>query len=64
MSVAEMKLAVIKEIGKLEDENLIKEILTLLTNVSEKKGDKTYNLSQHFEAINKQYGKVLEKLAK
>lgn len=64
MSVAEMKLAAINEITKIDDELVLKAVLEHLTNLSIQKTDHTYNLSQHFEAISQQYGAVLEKLAK
>lgn len=64
MSVAEMKLAAINEISKLNDENAIKEILEHLVRLSSSKSEKQYNLSQHFDEITNKYGKVLEKLAK
>ena len=64
MSVAEMKLAAINEITKIDDELILKGVLEHLTNLSIQKTDQPYNLSQHFEAISQQYGAVLEKLAK
>jgi hypothetical protein len=63
MSVAEMKLAAITEIGKLTDENAIKEILEHLAKISTVKADKVLNPSQHFDKVKAQYGNVLQKLA-
>ena len=63
MSVAEMKLAAISEIGKLDDEQSVKEILEHLAKLSSGQTDKTYNLSKHFDTVANKYGKVLEKLA-
>jgi len=45
MSVAEMKLAAINEISKLEDENSVKEILEHLAKLSTGKQEKIYDLS-------------------
>ena len=63
MSVAEMKLAAINEITKLDNEYAVKEILEHLARLSELQNDKAYNLSQHFETVSNKYGRVLEKLA-
>ena len=63
MSVAEMKLAAINEISKLDDENAIKEILEHLAKISFSKENKVFNLSQHYDKIVAQYGDVLKKLA-
>lgn len=63
MSVAEMKLAAINEIAKLNDESAIKEILDHLAKLSSNQNETKYNLSQHFDEVAKRYGKVLEKLA-
>lgn len=63
MSIAEMKLAAINEISKLEDEKTIKEILEHLAKISLSKDDKTLNLSQHYEKVKEKYGNVLQKLA-
>ena len=63
MSVAKMKLAAINEITKLNDEDSIKEILNHLAKLSAGLQGRTYNLSQHFDAVANKYGKVLEKLA-
>jgi len=59
-----MKLAAINEIAKLDNELAVKEILEHLVKLSKSQKDKVYNLSQHFEKISNDYGKVLEKLAK
>jgi hypothetical protein len=63
MSVAEMKLIAIAEIGKLETEDAVKEILTHLKSISHINENKIHNLTQHFDTIQKQYGNVLKKLA-
>jgi hypothetical protein len=63
MSVAEMKIAAINEITKLDNEKALKEILEHLAKLSVPVNEKVYNLSQHFEEIAGKYGKVLEKLA-
>jgi hypothetical protein len=63
MSVAEMKLAAINEIGKLEDANEVKEILEHLAKISSAKEEKTFNLSQHYNKVKEQYSNVLQKLA-
>lgn len=61
MSIAEMKLAAISEITNLNDEKSLQEVLSVLADFSKK--ENALNLSQHYENIKKQYGKVLEKLA-
>jgi len=63
MSVAEMKIAAINEITKLDNEKALKEILEHLAKLSAPANEKAYNLSQHFDEIAGRYGKVLEKLA-
>lgn len=63
MSVAEMKIAAINEITKLDNEKALKEILEHLAKLSTPVDEKAYNLSKHFEAVAGRYGKVLEKLA-
>jgi ArsR family metal-binding transcriptional regulator len=63
MSVAEMKLIAIAEIGKLEDENAVKEILEHLKVIIDTNENKAHDLSQHYDTIQKQYGDVLKKLA-
>ena len=63
MSAAEMKIAAINEITKLDNEKALKEILEHLAKLSAPVNEKTHNLSQHFEEIADRYGKVLEKLA-
>jgi hypothetical protein len=63
MSIAEMKLAAITEISKLNDESAIKEILDHLAKLSSNQNETMHNLSQHFDEVAKRYGKVLEKLA-
>lgn len=63
MSVAEMKLAAINEISKLDSEAAVKEILEHLAKMSLAKENKTLNLSQHYDKAVEQYGNVLQKLA-
>ena len=64
MSIAEMKLLAINEIAKLEDENAVKEILDHLAKFIKDDNDvKSLNLSQHYEAVKKQFGNTLQKLA-
>ncbi len=63
MSVAEMKLAAIDEITKINDENSLKELLAFLSNKSILTEAKQVNLFQHYETIKGKYGDVLEKLA-
>ncbi len=63
MSVAEMKLAAINEISKLEDENEVKEILEHLAKLSATKDSTALNLSQHYSKVKEQYSNVLKKLA-
>ena len=63
MSVAELKLAAINEISKLESEAAVKEILEHLAKMSFAKENETLNLSQHYDKVVAQYGNVLQKLA-
>ncbi len=63
MSVAEMKIAAINEITKLDNEKALKEILEHLAKLAVPASENVYNLSQHFEEVAGKYGKVLEKLA-
>ncbi len=63
MSVAEMQLAAIKEISRLEDEKMLKEILAYLANASSADTGKILNLSRHYDKVKEQYGAVLQKLA-
>lgn len=62
MSVAEMKLAAIQEIGKLKNENDIKNILEQLLKLSSE-SEPMLHLSGHYDKIKAQYGDVLQKLA-
>ena len=62
MSIAEMKIIAIKEIARLEDENVIKEILDHLEKASSG-ANKSFNLFQHFDTVKEKYGDVLQKLA-
>ncbi len=61
MSVAEMKLEAINKITGMQDEAILKEVLSYLEEKYNNKGE--YNLSRHYDAIKEQYGDVLEKLA-
>jgi hypothetical protein len=63
MSVAEMKLAAIKEISKLDNEEAVKEILEHLAKISAGKENNSISLSQHYEKVKEKYGSVLQKLA-
>ncbi|MGE9310592.1 hypothetical protein ACLOAU_03065 [Niabella sp. CJ426] len=63
MSVSEMQLAAIKEITKLEDEHILREVLEHLAKIASVKDEKPLNLSQHYEKVKEQYGNVLQKLA-
>jgi hypothetical protein len=62
MSVAEMKLEVIKQITKLEDETLLQEVMTILEK-SAAGEDYTGNLSSKYDVVKDQYDEVLRKLA-
>lgn len=63
MSIAEMKLAAINEISNLNDEKALKEVLSVLASLAKPEKSDSLNLSQHYEDIKNQYGKVLQKLA-
>jgi hypothetical protein len=60
MSVAEMKLEVISKISNLKSEETLQQILALLNTANEKED---IMLSRNYNAIKKQYGDVLQKLA-
>ena len=62
MSIAEMKLAAINEISNLNDEKVLKEVLSVLAGLAKPEQIDNMNLSQHYENIKNQYSKVLEKL--
>lgn len=62
MSVAEMKIEVIKKISNLNDESVLKEVLALLQEGNEN-GQDSLNLSRTYDVIKEQYGDVLQKLA-
>lgn len=62
MSVAEMKIEVINKVTNLNNEPLLKEVLSLLKNTNET-GNPSYNLSGAYESIKEQYEEVLQKLA-
>ena len=62
MSVAELKLEVINKISEVDDERLLKEMLSLLTKTNNQE-NYSYDLSNSYEAIKEQYGDVLQKLA-
>jgi threonine aldolase len=62
MSIAEMKLAAINEIGKLEDEKAVKEILEHLAKIS-KNENKKYDTDAFFQKASEKYDDVLQKLA-
>lgn len=65
MSVEEMKKEAMKQLAKLNDERIIKDIYILLNKISEKtdSAGNIVNLSQHYDEIKKQYDDVLRKLA-
>ena len=65
MSVEEMKKEAIKQLSKLNDERIIKDIFTLLNKISEKTDDSgnIVNLNRYYDDIKKQYDDVLRKLA-
>lgn len=60
MSVAEMKKEAISRIAALENETVLKEVLTLLKETEG--SDSCFNLSSTYETIKEQYGDVLQKL--
>lgn len=62
MSVAEMKLAAIAEISKLNDENAIKEILEHLAKISGEIKQPS-DVNDFFKRTSDKYGDVLQKLA-
>lgn len=63
MSVAEMKLAAIQEISKLNDVNLLKEVLEHLAKIAATDDSKPLNLAQHYDKIKNEYSNVLKRLA-
>ena len=62
MSVAEMKIEVIKKITSLDNELVLKDVLALLEEVHEP-NEGSINLSRNYNAIKEQYGEVLQRLA-
>jgi len=62
MSVAEMKLAAINEISKLNNEAAIKEILEHLAKISMEENTK-FDTEAFFEKASKKYDDILQKLA-
>jgi hypothetical protein len=62
MSVAEMKLAAINEITKLDNEPAVKEILEHLEKLNSNAKDK-FDTDAFFKKAAEQYGDVLQKLA-
>lgn len=62
MSVAEMKLAAINEIGKLNDEKSIKEILEHLAKLSGSI-EKPFDVEAFLKKASDKYDDVLQKLA-
>jgi len=61
MSIAEMKLAAINEIGKLNDEKAVKEILEHLAKISN--NEKKFDTDAFFQKASEKYDDVLQKLA-
>ncbi len=62
MSVAEMKLAAIAEISKLNDEKAVKEILEHLAKISVE-AKHPFDTDAFFKKASERYGDVLQKLA-
>jgi hypothetical protein len=62
MSIAEMKLAAINEIGKLDDEKSVKEILEHLAKISNNE-NKKFDADSFFQKTSEKYDDVLQKLA-
>jgi len=62
MSVAEMKLAAINEIGKLKSESAVKEILEHLIKIS-KEEKSSFDTEAFFNKTSEKYDDVLRKLA-
>lgn len=62
MSIAEMKLAAINEIGKLSDEKAVKEILEHLAKISNSE-NKKFDADAFFQKASEKYDDVLQKLA-
>jgi predicted Zn-ribbon and HTH transcriptional regulator len=62
MSVAEMKLAAINEISKLNNEATVKEILDHLAKISKAENTK-FDTEAFFEKASKKYDDILQKLA-
>ena len=62
MSIAEMKLAAINEISKLDDEKNLKEILEHLAKISNSE-NKKFDADAFFQKTSEKYEDVLQKLA-
>ena len=62
MSVAEMKLAAINEISKLNNEAAVKEILEHLAKISKTENSKL-NAEGFFDKASEKYDDILQKLA-
>jgi hypothetical protein len=62
MSVAEMKLAAINEISKLNNEAAVKEILDHLIKISKAENTK-FDTEAFFEKAAEKYDDILQKLA-
>lgn len=62
MSVAEMKLAAINEIGKLKNESAVKEILEHLAKISQA-DDRLFDTEAFFSRVSDKYDDILQKLA-
>jgi hypothetical protein len=62
MSIAEMKLAAINQIGKLDDEKAVKEILEHLAKISSNE-NKKFDTDVFFQKASEKYDDVLQKLA-
>lgn len=61
MSVAEMKLEAINKITTVENETVLKEVLSLLEDANTTNG--VVNLSKSYNELKEQYGDALQRLA-
>lgn len=62
MSLAEMKLAAINEISKLDDEKAVREILAHLAKLSINENN-NFDADAFFQKTSEKYDDVLQKLA-
>ena len=61
MSTLEMKAKAFEKLASLNEEAAIKEVLTFLENLSEKKDE--FDADEFFKKASEKYGDVLQKLA-